>query len=329
MKVKTQPQAQFAPEGKYLWDPWFMGIRDETHCFFLEAVRDGNPDERHHNRVSIGHARSRDLYSWSYKGTVLKPGNKGSWDDLSIWTGFTIHHDGKFYLFYTGRSNQDFWIQKIGLAVSTDLMNFERIDCNPILDHCNRYYDHSNSSQNIIGNPPTWRDPYIFRDDDQGRWIMIFSARSNPPGLYNGCIGMAISEDLLNWEIRPPILDPRIYDEMETPQLYSTNGRFYIFFSTWKRCYSPDAPRNYQPSSGMHGYVSDKIEGPFEPVNESGLILANGDQLYSVRMAAYLRDRHMAMGWLNYGHDGQFIGRLSVPLPMMIEGDIIRVDYTS
>ena len=108
MQLKGPSTLYFAPDGKYLWDPWFMGIQDQTHCFFLQSPRDGDPDARHHNRVSVGHAVSKDLYHWDYRGTILSPGEEGCWDDLSIWTGFMLNYAGQYYLFYTGRGQENF-----------------------------------------------------------------------------------------------------------------------------------------------------------------------------------------------------------------------------
>ena len=65
-----------------------------------------------------------DLQHWQDQGIVLKPGRKGSWDDLSIWSGNAYRENGKYYLFYTGRNRRDGWppekTQRIGLATSTD-----------------------------------------------------------------------------------------------------------------------------------------------------------------------------------------------------------------
>lgn len=306
-----------------------MGIQDQTHCFFLQSPRDGDPDARHHNRVSVGHAVSKDLYHWDYRGTILSPGEEGCWDDLSIWTGFMLNYAGQYYLFYTGRGQENFWEQKIGLAVSEDLVHFQRVSESPILVPDPELYDTTGTEQNEVGNPPTWRDPYVIRDEEREEWVMVLSARSNPPGLYNGCIGYARSTNLVDWETLPPLLDPRKYDEMETPQLLIANGKYYLFFSTWARCYSPDFSKEVTPASGLHGYVANNLEGPYQPINQNGIILGNGDYLYSVRMAAYLRDRHMAMGWLNFDRNSEFIGRLSNPLPMSIQDDQVTPDYTS
>jgi beta-fructofuranosidase len=246
---------------------------------------------------------------------------------MALWTGFTLHYGGQYYLFYTGRHTGEFWKQNIGLAISTDLMNFERVSEQPILPHDPELYDTTGEEQNEVGNPPTWRDPYIFKDPQSEDWIMIFSARSNPPGLYNGCIGLARSQNLIDWEIQPPLFAPGHYDELETPQILHYKGLYYLFFSTWDRCYHPDFAKIRTPTSGLHCYVSEDLYGSYRPANQTGIVLGNGENLYSVRMATFLRDRYMAIGWLNFDEKSDFIARLSHPIPMNLDSDRVIADF--
>ena len=50
----------FAPDGKFLWDSWFLNTEDGVHAFYLCSPREETPEDRHHNSVSIGHAFSED-----------------------------------------------------------------------------------------------------------------------------------------------------------------------------------------------------------------------------------------------------------------------------
>ena len=87
----------FAPAGKYLWDSWFLNANDGVHAFYLCSPREGDPEDRHHNGVSIGHAYSEDLYNWTDLGLALKPSDKKSdFDSLSLWTGDIFEWNNKF-----------------------------------------------------------------------------------------------------------------------------------------------------------------------------------------------------------------------------------------
>ena len=60
-------------DDKFIWDFWHYAEGEEQHLFVLQADRAiGNPDLRHWN-VSVGHAVSRDLRNWDYRGTVFAP----------------------------------------------------------------------------------------------------------------------------------------------------------------------------------------------------------------------------------------------------------------
>jgi len=88
----------YAPKGKYAWDLWFIKEKGYFHVFFLQSDRTGNPGDRHHSKVSIGHAKSRDLINWKPLPIALKPGKKGEWDDLSLWTGDVYKRKNKYYM---------------------------------------------------------------------------------------------------------------------------------------------------------------------------------------------------------------------------------------
>jgi len=317
----------FAPEGMYLWDSWFLMQGETCHAMFLQAPRDGNPEGRHHNKVSIGHATSTDLVHWTYNGTVLQPGETGSWDDLSLWTGDLFKEKGKYYLFYTGRSTQEFWTQRIGLAVSEDLKSFEKLP-EPVLETHVKDYELF-EEPNELGFCSAWRDPNVLFDKKSQLYYMSYSARvqtgSPVPATYNACIGLASSKDLMNWRVEKPLFAPGEFDQMECPQLFHFNGYYYLFFSSWERCNHPD--RKGQRASGLFGYCSKELRGPWEPVNEDGLILGNGEQIYDIRFVSYQSSKFLALGWINVDQSGEFIGRLSHPIPFEIDGKNVIPSY--
>jgi len=215
----------YSPKGKMLWDSWFIKDNEKYHIFYLQAFQSDDPDEKHHPRVTIGHAISDDLIHWKELPTALKPGENDSWDNLALWTGSVIKKDNKYFMFYTGRNKDENkkWIQKIGLAISDDLINWSKIKDNPILEAEKYYY--IDNKKNIIGKVGAWRDPFVFQDPKSKKYYMTISAREkNNKREYNGCAAIAESNNLLEWKILPPIFSPGVYDEIETTQVIFNKG---------------------------------------------------------------------------------------------------------
>lgn len=312
----------YSPDGKILWDSWFIKVKDEYHVFYLQAFPTKFPDDRHNNSVSIGHAVSKDLIRWRELPTALEKGDNDAWDNLSLWTGSVIEKDNKYYMFYTGRNKNinNKWIQKIGLAESAELINWKKIPINPILE-ASRYY-YIDNHKNKINNIGAWRDPFVFQDNDSQRYYMTISARDMKYGKeYNGCVALAESEDLMQWKILPPLFSPGIYDEIETTQLINHKGYFYLFFSTQARNYNPAFSSESVINGGLHCYYSKNITGKYHPVNDNGVVLVNEDIMYAVRLLHDKEDDFFAIGWLNKTEDYNFIGKLSFPFKMRIIKD--------
>lgn len=314
--------ACFRPSGAILWDPWFVRRGDEYHAFYLQVPMPDDPEDRHHAGTTIGHAVSHDLRSWRERPVALTPGAGDAWDGLALWTGWVVGEGGGFFQFYTGRRASEFWLQRIGLALSDDLDRWEKRK-GLVLEADPRYYSAS-GELNALGVAPAWRDPCVFREPGSGLWYMTISARTAGEGPHNACVGLARSGDLLHWEILEPLLAPGVYDEMEATQVVSHDGRWYVFFSSWAVHYRPDWARRHGAHSGLHCYVSDSLLGDYRPVNGNGVVLDDANHRYTVRLIERDGDAYTAMGWLNYDDEGRFVGALSAPLRLVLDGDTVR-----
>lgn len=315
----------FSPKRKILWDLWFIKDKRKYHAFYLQAKRTKNPEKRHNAKVSIGHAVSKDLKKWKELPIALRPGKKGSWDDIGLWTGSVIKKGKKYYMFYTGRNSKRnvMWIQKIGLAISDDLINWEKFENNPILEAGKKYYEMSNV-RNKLGKVGAWRDPFVFKDPKSGKYYMTISARKEGSKKeYNGCIALAESDDLINWEILPPILAPGRYDEMEASQVVYHKGKYYLFFN--HGCdgglYEPKWEEKVGCHTGLHCYYSKNLFGGYKPVNKDGVVVEYADKIYDIRLIHRNNDHYISLGWLNLGTDGDFIGKMSDPFCLVIDND--------
>lgn len=63
-----------------------------------------------HTKASFGYdtcyvmyATSTDGCDWRIEGKALSAGGPGDWDERYAYTAHVVPHDGKYYLFYTGK----------------------------------------------------------------------------------------------------------------------------------------------------------------------------------------------------------------------------------
>ena len=197
----------FQPKEKFLWDVWFLQENNRYDAFYLQN-KIGVAFQNRHDGASIGHAYSKDLKKWTEVTTALEPGKKGEWDDISLWTGSAIKRGKQYYMFYTGRGSEadEEWVQRIGVALSKDKRIWKKYKKNPILEADGKYYSQS-KEKNKLRRVPAFRDPHVFYAPDFKKFYMLFSARENSKKkTYNGCIGIAESKNLLDWDLKKPLL---------------------------------------------------------------------------------------------------------------------------
>ena len=168
----------------------------EHHLFYLQAPRAlGDPALRHHN-ATIGHAVSTGSGEWRVLPTRSRPAPAGSWDDLATWTGSTIGHEGRWYMLYTGVNRAEGGlVQRIGLAISDDLVHWDKHLRNPVLEADPEWYEVLEQGR---WRDQSWRDPWLFRHPEDGLFHALITARSplGPPD-GAGVIAHARSADLI------------------------------------------------------------------------------------------------------------------------------------
>lgn len=134
----------------------------------------------------IGYATSEDGENWIKKGTVLSRGKKGEWDDHSVHHPIILKYD-KYYLYYSGCKKIEgnlvnYNVKNIGLAISDNGINFEKKGV-------------------VIPVGDDWDSEYVRPSVPvffNGLWCMFYWG-------FNGYIhsmGIAISDDLINWDKR-------------------------------------------------------------------------------------------------------------------------------
>jgi beta-fructofuranosidase len=280
--------------------------------------------------VSIGHAVSQDLRNWQVLPDALHPSVKPAWDDKSTWTGSIIKHNGLWYMFYTGTSRADQGnIQRIGLATSSDLITWEKHPQNPLIEVDSAWYELLNPDW----EDQSWRDPWIFQHPDTKDFHAFITARvkTGPPD-GRGVIAHARSDDLIRWEVLPPVTESGEFGKLEVPQLVEISGNYYLLFCT---LVSTTAAARAQrlglpPVTGTHYLVADNPLGPFRYKTDQFLVGDEVGSLYSGKLVKTSRGEWVFLAWHYYDSNREFIGELSDPYPVSIDEDgNLSVDWQS
>ena len=287
---------RFAPELD-LWDHWPVleadgGLADfegRHLVFFLSAPVFDDPDVRH------GVARLR-LFSvagdnWRDLGPVFPDGfSPGSRE----WAGSAIvdRDPDRIRLYFTATGERG--------ETSPTFQQRIFVTCTPLdrspdgwrpglwsapeelIRPDDVHYQSRHDGDGAVGTIKAFRDPFVFRDLATGREHMVFTGScAASSSRWNGVVGWASRSDH-GWTAMPPIvLATQVNNELERPHVVQVAGRYHLFWSTQSKVFAPgiDAP------TGLYGIVADHLDGPWSPLNGSGLVFANPvdapDQAYS------------------------------------------------
>ena len=305
-------------DDKWVWDSWYVRDGGRWHAFFLQAPRSiGEPELRHWN-VSQGHAVSDDLVTWDYLGTCFRPAERGAWDDYTTWTGSVVKGpDGLWHLFYTGTCHaEDGLIQRIGHATSTDLHGWERVGDGLCLDLSGDEYEQFRPG---FWHDRAMRDPWVIPDPDGPGWLMFFTARSAgiPEPNAGGAIGLATSPDLMTWTLQPPVFTGG-FGQLEVPEVFEHQGRWYCLFCTAAKHFSAEQARAIPggPVSGNHYLVGEGPRGPWTIAPGHFLDGALPCKRYAARIVA-TDDGLRLIGFADRP-EGDFVGELTDPDPVEV-----------
>lgn len=308
---------------KWVWDSWYVHDGERWHAFFLQADKSlGDPELRHFN-VTHGHAVSDDLVDWEYLGTCFTPSDGPGWDDKTVWTGSVVRgEDGLWHLFYTGASAaEDALYQSIGHATSKDLHIWKRVKTGLCLDlegSAARHYQATTVPG--LWNDRAMRDPWVMRDPAGTGWLMYFTARASGISEKNesGAIGFATSPDLHNWTLQPPVFVGG-YDQLEVPQVFEADGRWYCLFCTTAELWSEARTEAAgPPQTGNHYLMADDPRGPWH-LAPGFLDGANPCRRYAARILK-IAGGLAIIGFDDNGRDN-FVGQLRDPEPASIGSD--------
>ena len=240
----------FRPEGALVGDASFFRNGDECHIFYLSKRNDDPPRLP---TCQLDHAVSKDLLHWQRLPTALFPGKPGEPDDDGIGGCSIVYRDGKYHMFYAGTNPQVTYH-----ADSRDLIEWRKDNpLKPVIVPDPRWYVAHDAAVEDPYNERGWRDPFLFIDDKQGRYVMTVTARRNQgPWRERGCVAWVVSRDLVNWEVQAPLYAPSIGMNLEVTELFEMDGRYFLIF-----CHGETNTTRYR--------VADRLEGPYRcPVDD-------------------------------------------------------------
>lgn len=188
-------------------------------------------------RTTLCQAISSDGLEWqpidsgeALEGVILR-GREGGWDE-NLEGAYLIKQADEYWLYYSGYRENGVPVKgfpaALALAISTDGVQFERYQAEPILEPTEGWYDHDAIYSPVIV-------PY------NDGWLMIYVGHC-----YTRCeVGSGItllaatSEDGIRWEKRPdPVLSampdtlPWTRDGLAEPALIiEADGSVTLFFS--------------------------------------------------------------------------------------------------
>ena len=277
-----------------LWDVWPVQLDDGSVAevaggslwVSLCAPRSDNPDDRHHV------ARMRLLFRsgdrWQDCGPLLPSGFSPG---VREWSGSTLldPRTGRVTLWFTaaGRPGaeapdfEQYLCQAVGRLDRSGTLPAMRDwhDLKPSVINDGTYYADLSVHQGVAGRIKGFRDPYWFRDPATGRGYLLFTGSKSAAESrsdYDGVIGIAGADDGDGWgpfTLLPAIIDADgVACELERPHMFVHGGLYYLFWSSQSSVFSPGGPAG---PTGLYGMVGPSVFGPFEPLNETGLVIAN------------------------------------------------------
>jgi predicted GH43/DUF377 family glycosyl hydrolase len=144
--------------------------------------------------AAIGFCRSRDLSTWEIDAPCFHAHEGAEWEQGGLYKSWILEHAGRFYMFYNAKNSTAWpWKEQIGLAISDDLVHWERHPDSPLL-----LVGETGAPDDLFV-----ADPVVLRAGDV--WVMFYYMNSSDGHARDG---VAFSKDLIHWEKAPkPILD--------------------------------------------------------------------------------------------------------------------------
>jgi len=171
----------------------------------------------------IGLCFSDDLRNWEVGEPVITPDPQCEWEAGGLYKSWLMEHDGTYCIFYNAKSKPETggWTEQTGFATSADLVNWEKVAGNPVLE-----VGPEGSFDDRFAS-----DPCVLRH--RGRWVMFYYTLASDGHARDS---VAFSDDLFTWEKSNEILidvgPPGSIDSTyaHKPAVIGKDGRVYHFY---------------------------------------------------------------------------------------------------
>lgn len=264
---KKEAKIRYSPEGYHMWDNWYVEKDGEIHLIHLKGLAAGTDyDEAKENQRGYGHAVSTDLVHWTEQEDILSlEQSQNPLDRDFRYTGCTIEHDGLYYTFYTMRKGQG---QRIGVATSKDMYEWEEYEGNPVLVPDEEWF--ITFANENVSNHAAWgatvdcRDMLVIKDEEgDGYWGYFVASADTGMTTPTSVVGVAYSYDLLNWEQQGIAYAPESVAMPEMVDVFQIGDKWYMTLTTAKNngCISGFSDP-YITRAQIYA-VADSPKGPF------------------------------------------------------------------
>jgi levansucrase len=280
--------------GLTLWDVWPVQLDDGLIApvlggdlwVVLSAPKSSDPDDRHDvARMRLLHRVNGE---WRDCGDLLPdmfaPGSRE-------WSGSARLDpaSGRVTLWFTAAGHRD------DAAVNFDQRLFHAVGqldlSGPLpcvtgwsgpdrsVTNDGTHYADLSADQGVPGRIKGFRDPYWLRNPADGQGYLVFTGSKpahSSQSDFDGVIGIARADDADgtgSFTLLPALIDADgTVNELERPHAFVHDGTWYLFWSTQSQQFAPTAP---PCPTGLYGMAAPDLFGPWEPLNGSGLVLAN------------------------------------------------------
>lgn len=255
----------YKPQTGTLWDHWIYQDPKTGlyHLYYLFNTQGGMGET-----WKVAHATSIDLKSFDEQGVILEAGvKKGHWVDHHLATGSVIDYDGRYAMVLTAHTTG--YGQVPCLAWSDDLYHWEFDDYGPLVT--------PEDAGGELETPSEWgvpdndccgfADPYLFRVDGDEKIYFILNARINHGEKQGrGRAALYSSTDMYQWKYEKVLPSPHMFKRMETQQIITRNGKWFLIFSAWHHLVNDAskvlfAGREYAAALVL---TADCFDGPYE-----------------------------------------------------------------
>ncbi len=304
---------------KWIWDSWFVFDGEKHHVFYLQAPKSLIDPELRHRNPSVGHAISTDLNNWTVLPDALAPSESPAFDSWTTWTGSVVRaDDGKWWMFYTGTSREDGGdVQTIGAAVSDDLNSWQKLSNQPLVQADPTWYEKLDKT---IWHDEAWRDPWVFRfPGNDETWHMLVTARAKDGDpRTRGVMGHATSQDLINWQVQPPLSSPgQGFGQLEVYQFEIVDGVPIVLFCCGWRELSAERLAAFGQRDATYSVA---VSADLSQIDFNKANAFSNPMVYAARIIKSNDGWHL-IGFRNF-EDGKFVGELCDAIPVSASAEL-------